>query len=97
MAHVSNWTFPEIALAISMCSQYMSNPGEGHWDYLVWILDYVYTTGALSGSSPAVTAVSAPTLATTATPTALAILTLVARERDTASSPSVAGAAGLFF
>jgi hypothetical protein len=21
----------------------MSNPGEEHWDYLVWILDYVYT------------------------------------------------------
>ena len=43
MAHVSHWTFPEIALTISMCSQHMSNPGEEHWDYLVWILDYVYT------------------------------------------------------
>jgi hypothetical protein len=43
MTHVSHWTFPEIALTISMCSQHMSNPGEEHWDYLVWILDYVYT------------------------------------------------------
>jgi hypothetical protein len=43
MAHVSNWTFPEIALTISMCSQHMSSPGEEHRDYLVWILDYVYS------------------------------------------------------
>jgi len=43
MAHVSHWTFPELALTISMCSQYMSDPGPEHWDYLVRILDYVHT------------------------------------------------------
>ena len=35
MAHVSHWTFPEIALTISMCSQHMSNPGEEHWPGLL--------------------------------------------------------------
>jgi hypothetical protein len=34
MSHVQNWTFPEIALAISMLSQFMSSPGQAHWDFL---------------------------------------------------------------
>jgi hypothetical protein len=43
MAHVSHWTFPELPLTTSMCSQYMSDPGPEHRDYLVRILDYVHT------------------------------------------------------
>jgi len=43
MAHVMHWTFPELAIAISMCSQHMSNPGQEHWEYLKQIMDYVHT------------------------------------------------------
>jgi hypothetical protein len=88
MAHVSHWTFPEIALAISMCSQHMSNPGEEHWDYLLWILDYVYTN---RDSERLFTrcngGLRTPTSAT-ATQTTLVVLTPVARERGTDSSSS---------
>jgi hypothetical protein len=34
---------PELALTTSMCSQYMSDPGPEHRDYLVRVLDYVHT------------------------------------------------------
>jgi hypothetical protein len=41
ISHVKNWTFPELAIYISMLSQYMSAPGPVHWTFLFRILCYV--------------------------------------------------------
>ena len=46
MSHVKNWTFPELAIVISMLSQFMSCPGQVHWDFLFRVLCYVYTNRA---------------------------------------------------
>ena len=43
LSHVKNWTFPELAIVISMLSQFMSCPGEVHWDFLFRVLCYVYS------------------------------------------------------
>ena len=37
-------TRPDIAQAISVVSQYMSNPSKGHWQAVKWILRYLRCT-----------------------------------------------------
>ena len=41
IAHCANYTHPEIAYAVSVASQYMSNPGESHFVFLIHILNYL--------------------------------------------------------
>jgi hypothetical protein len=42
MSHIQNWTFPELAVYISMISQYLTCLGQPHWDFLFRVLCYVH-------------------------------------------------------
>ena len=43
MSHIKNWTHPEIAVTVSMLSQFLSCPGNDHWKLLLRLLSYVFT------------------------------------------------------
>jgi hypothetical protein len=44
LLHLSNWTRPDIAYAVSMLSQYLKEPGIRHWEQAKRVLKYLKNT-----------------------------------------------------
>lgn len=44
IVHTMNWLRPELAYAVSVASQFMSNPGFEHWSFLCTIVLYIRGT-----------------------------------------------------
>ena len=47
IAHVANWSRPDLAFAVSFVSQFMANPGDKHMHMVDYILGYLKNTKTL--------------------------------------------------